>query len=93
MSQKTKQFTIHEDWTVVLLGFLIIGLSLFVFLPSVPVFKWSNGTDLGKDVFDYGNLQIIMVQFVYLISIGSIGTFLTGKSVKNFLMGFLSFIY
>ena len=88
MSQKTKQFTIHEDWTVVLLGFLIIGLSLFVFLPSVPVFKWSNDTDLRNDVFDYGNLQIIMVQFVYLISIGSIGAFLIGKSVKNFLLGF-----
>nr|WP_315180385.1 putative sulfate exporter family transporter [uncultured Flavobacterium sp.] len=88
MSQKTKQFTIHEDWTVVLLGFLIIGLSLFVFLPSVPVFKWSNGTDLRNDVFDYGNLQIIMVQFVYLISIGSIGALLIGKSVKNFLLGF-----
>jgi hypothetical protein len=45
MSTSTK-FTIHEDWTVVILGFIIIGISLFIFLPQVPVFKWTNGNDL-----------------------------------------------
>ena len=88
MSNNTKQYTLHEDWTVVLLGFLIIGISLFIFLPEVPVFKWSNGTDLLKDVFAIGNLQILLVQFIYLIVIGSIAAFLIGKSVKNFLLGF-----
>lgn len=88
MSNNTKQYTLHEDWTVVLLGFVIIGISLFIFLPEVPVFKWSNGTDLLKDVFAVGNLQILLMQFVYLIVIGSIAAFLTGKSVKNFLLGF-----
>jgi uncharacterized integral membrane protein (TIGR00698 family) len=88
MSQKTKQFSIHEDWTVVVLGFLIIGISLFLYLPSVPVFKWSNGADLINDVLAYENLQILLIQFVYFISIGSFGVFLVGKSVKNFLQGF-----
>lgn len=88
MSIKTKQYTIHEDWTVVILGFLIIGISLFIFLPEVPVFKWTNGTDLLKDVFASDNLQIIALQFLYLITIGTIGAFLIGKSVKNFLLGF-----
>ncbi|KIC02183.1 PSE family sulfate exporter [Flavobacterium sp. JRM] len=88
MSIKTKQYTIHEDWTVVILGFLIIGISLFIFLPEVPVFKWVNGTDLLKDVFASDNLQIIALQFLYLITIGTIGAFLIGKSVRNFLLGF-----
>ncbi|MCV9933281.1 putative sulfate exporter family transporter [Flavobacterium sp. LS1R47] len=88
MSIKTKQYTIHEDWTVVILGFLIIGISLFIFLPEVPVFKWENATDLLNNVFDSENLQIIGLQSIYLISIGTIGAFLTGKSVKNFLFGF-----
>jgi len=88
MSNNTKQYTLHEDWTVVLLGFVIIGISLFIFLPEVPVFKWSNGTDLLKDVFAIGNLQILVIQFIYLIIIGSIAAFLIGKSVKNFLLGF-----
>lgn len=88
MSQQTKQFSLHEDWTVVVLGFLIIGISLFLYLPEVPVFKWSNGTNLLNDVFSLGNLQTLLIQFIYFISIGSIGVFLVGKSVKNFLLGF-----
>lgn len=88
MSTQTKQLSLHEDWTVVLLGFLIIGISLFVFLPEVPVFKWSNGSDLLADVFSIGNLQVLLIQFIYLIIIGIIAVFLIGRSVKNFLLGF-----
>ncbi|MFZ0597070.1 MAG: putative sulfate exporter family transporter [Flavobacterium sp.] len=88
MSAQTNQFNIHEDWTVVILGFIIIGISLFIFLPEVPVFKWSNATELFQDVFDFKNLKIIALQFLYLISIGTLGAFLIGKSVKYFLLGF-----
>ena len=87
MSTSTK-FTIHEDWTVVILGFLIIGISLFIFLPEVPVFKWTNGTDLIANVFETKNIQTIGLQFLYFIFIGTIGTFLVGKSIKNFIFGF-----
>ncbi|MGE8340118.1 MAG: YeiH family protein [Flavobacterium sp.] len=87
MSTSTK-LTIHEDWTVVILGFLIIGISLFIFLPEVPVFKWTNGTDLINNVFEIKNIQTIGLQFLYFISIGTIGTFLVGKSIKNFIFGF-----
>ncbi|MBS7231395.1 putative sulfate exporter family transporter [Flavobacterium psychroterrae] len=88
MSTPTKTFTIHEDWTVVILGFIIIGISLFIFLPEVPVFKWSTGTELLYDVFDFGNIKTLALQFLYLISIGTLGAFLIGKSVKYFLLGF-----
>ncbi|WP_035647071.1 YeiH family protein [Flavobacterium sp. ASV13] len=88
MSSQTKQFNIHEDWTVVILGFLIIVISLFIFLPEVPVFKWSNGTDLLTDVFNFENLKILGLQFLYLIVIGTLGTFLIGKSIKYSLIVF-----
>lgn len=94
MEKKTTSTTIllkqkiHEDWTVVLLGFLIIGISLFLYLPEVPVFKWTTITDLFQDVFGLANLNVLIVQFVYLIVIGTIGIFLVGKSIKNFLLGF-----
>ncbi|MFD2943489.1 YeiH family protein [Flavobacterium notoginsengisoli] len=87
MSTSTK-FTLNEDWTVVILGFLIIGISLFIFLPQVPVFKWANANDLISNVFETKNIQLIGLQFLYFISIGIIGTFLVGKSIKNFLFGF-----
>lgn len=88
MSTQTKQFSIHEDWTVVILGFIIIGISLFIFLPEVPVFSWSNTSDLFTKVFDLANLKILLIQFFYLISIGTIGAFLIGRSVKYFLFTF-----
>ncbi|KFF05509.1 YeiH family protein [Flavobacterium reichenbachii] len=88
MSIQTKKNTIHEDWTVVILGFIIIGISLFVFLPEVPVFSWSNSSELFTKVFDFKNLKILLIQFLYLISIGTIGAFLIGKSVKYFLFTF-----
>lgn len=88
MSQKTKQFTIHEDWAVVLLGFLIISIALFVYLPLVPVFKWSNSDDLLNNVFSIENIKILFLQFGYFIGFGFLGGFLVGKSVKNFLIGF-----
>lgn len=88
MSQQPKPLILHEDWTVVLLGFLIIALSLFLFLPLVPVFAWANGTELVQNVLAFENLKIVLVQFIYLISIGSIGAFLVGKSVKDFVLGF-----
>ncbi|KRD12601.1 sulfate transporter [Flavobacterium sp. Root901] len=88
MSTQPKQFNIHEDWTVVILGFLIIGISLFIFLPEVPVFSWSNTSDLPAKVLDTNNIQIIFIQFLYLVSIGTIGAFLIGKSVKYFLLTF-----
>ncbi|MDQ6470684.1 putative sulfate exporter family transporter [Flavobacterium sp. LHD-80] len=88
MSTQTKQFNIHEDWTVVILGFIIIGISLFIFLPEVPIFSWSNSTNLKTKVFDFANLKILLIQFLYLILIGTLGAFLIGKSVKYFLLTF-----
>ncbi|WP_281636199.1 YeiH family protein [Flavobacterium marginilacus] len=88
MALKTKQFTIHEDWAAVLLGFLIIGISLFIYLPSVPVFKWSNGADLQNNVCSGTNIKELFLQFIYLLGIGILGVFLVGKSVKKFLLGF-----
>ncbi|MDQ8014591.1 MAG: putative sulfate exporter family transporter [Flavobacterium nitrogenifigens] len=82
------KFTIHEDWTVVILGFLIIGISLFIFLPEIPVFNWSNTSDLLKNVLDFTNLKVLFIQFLYLIAIGTFGFFLIGKSIKSFLLTF-----
>jgi uncharacterized integral membrane protein (TIGR00698 family) len=88
MSTQSKKFNIHEDWTVVILGFIIIGISLFIFLPEVPVFNWSNPADLQTKVFDLQNLEILFIQFIYFISIGTLGAFLIGRPVRYFLFTF-----
>jgi uncharacterized integral membrane protein (TIGR00698 family) len=88
MSTQSKKFNIHEDWTVVILGFIIIGISLFIFLPEVPVFNWSNPADLQTKVFDLQNLEILFIQFIYFIFIGTLGAFLIGRPVRYFLFTF-----
>ncbi|MGZ9676692.1 YeiH family protein [Flavobacterium sp. GNP001] len=88
MQSKEKNFSLHEDWTVVLIGFLIIAISLFVFLPDVPVFKWSTGSDLMDTVFSKENVLLILVQFFYFGALGSLAALLIGKSVRNFALIF-----
>ncbi|SHG29761.1 YeiH family protein [Flavobacterium johnsoniae] len=88
MSTQSKKFNIHEDWTVVILGFIIIGISLFIFLPEVPVFNWSNPADLQAKVFEIQNLKILFIQFIYFIFIGTLGVFLIGRPVRYFLFIF-----
>ncbi len=83
-----KKFVIHEDWTVLILGALIIILSVAGLILQVPVFNWSNSTGLFQTVFTSGNLSLIFIQFIFVLLIAVLGAFLTGKSLKHFLYGF-----
>jgi len=83
-----KRFEIHEDWTVVVLGALIIIISLSGVVLKVPVFNWVNTAELFQDVLEPGNLSLIAYQFVFVFLIAIIGAVLTGKSVKNLALGF-----
>lgn len=83
-----RAFTLHEDWVVVVLGALFIGLSLLGLPFAVPVFNWSSAADLGAKVLSAANLQLVLTQFVYLGAVAGIGARLTGRSVRNFAVGF-----
>lgn len=83
-----KMFSFHEDWIVVVLGFLIIGVTIFGFILPVPSFGWKTTDDLVSKVFGLKNLSIIGLQFLYVIIIAAIGSVLTGKSVRTSLTVF-----
>ncbi len=85
---ENKKFALHEDWVVVILGALIIALSIGGLILPVPAFNWSNAAELSQAVLDPGNLGIILVQFVLVLVIALIGALLTGKSIRNYLIGF-----
>ena len=87
MSEKIR-LTISEDWTVVVLGGLIILLSLCGLILPVPVFNWSNSADLFTAVLSAGNLGIMLVQFVLVFIVGILGILFVGRSIKGFLGGF-----
>ncbi|QMU29704.1 putative sulfate exporter family transporter [Adhaeribacter radiodurans] len=82
------RLAISEDWTVVILGGLIILLAIAGFLLPVPVFGWSNTADLTSKVLNAGNLSIIALQFLLVFTIGGLGASLVGKPLKSYLLVF-----
>jgi len=89
---KTKQLSIHEDWVVVILGAVIIILSLSGLILPVPAFSWETGADLDGTVLATANLQIIGLQFLFVLVIAGFGALLTGKSVRSAVFT-LPFVY
>lgn len=84
----SKKLNIHEDWVVVILGALIIAITLSGMLLPAPKFDWSVGTELAAKVLSAGNLQIIGIQFVYVLFVALLGAFLTGKPLTAHLKTF-----
>ena len=83
-----KKLTIHEDWVVVILGGLIILLAFVGLILPVPVFGWKTGAELSTAVLSGSNLQIIGLQFLFVLVISALGALLTGKSIAGNLKTF-----
>lgn len=78
---------LHEDWAVVVLGFLIIFVSFFYLVPA-PAYGWKDGASLRDTVLTGANLAAILVQFVFVFAVGLLGAWLTGKSLRAFVKVF-----
>ncbi len=78
-----KRFSLHEDWVVVILGFLIIGITLFGFVLPVPSFGWKNTDDLFVKVLSLSNLSLIGLQFLYVFIVAIIGAAILGKPIRS----------
>ena len=88
MPEKNKTFTLHEDWTVVLLGFLIIFVMLFGYRMTAPAANWNNTTELLTKVLTLKNLGLFLIQFVFVLLVAAMGAILAGKSMKDIVPGF-----
>lgn len=86
--QKEKKFCFNEDWIVVILGFVVIGLALIGVKLAIPEYSWSNLNDLTGKIFSIKNLGYIGMQFLFVYTIAGIGAWLTGKNIRNFLVMF-----
>jgi len=83
-----KKLALTEDWTVVLLGFLIIGLALTgIKIPS-PSFGWESTSDLAEKVLTTGNLVKLAQIFVFTYVIALLAASVLGKSVAGTAKGF-----
>ena len=88
MSSTTTKFTLHEDWTVVILGSIIILLAIVGIIILAPTFNWSSTADFSSKIFTSTNLSAIGFQFVLVMVISGLGALLTGKPIKHFLIVF-----
>jgi uncharacterized integral membrane protein (TIGR00698 family) len=88
MTIPKKQISLHEDWTVVILGLLIIVLAVAGLLLPIPVVNWNNSSDLFSKVLAPGNLLVLLEQFAFVLIIGALGAVLTGRPLRPFLLGF-----
>lgn len=77
-----------EDWAVVVLGLLIIGLSLGGVLIPAPAFGWNDAGELATKVFTGENGAKMAAQFGFTYAIALLGTWLTGKSLRATAAGF-----
>lgn len=87
-SQTGKRFSIPEDWTSVLIGFLIITLFIgSVAVPS-PSYSWSSGSDLLNKILAYENVGRMGIQFLSILVFSLLATWLTNKDIKSFAIVF-----
>lgn len=88
MNPAKKVLQLPEDWVVVILGLLIIIVTLSGLVLPVPVFNWNNSAELFSVVLSGKNLQIILLQFLFVGVVAGAGNLLTGKSWKVLIAGF-----
>jgi uncharacterized integral membrane protein (TIGR00698 family) len=85
MSTFRNRFTIHEDWAVVIVGFLIIFLALGGITAPVPQYNWSGAGELSDKVFVLSNLKLMAWQFLFVVLISILLAAITGKPMRPFL--------
>lgn len=86
--ENKKPFTLSEDWTVVLLGFLIIFVSLFGFQIPSPAFGWETNSDLIEKVLSVSNLVKLVQLFLSTYVIALLASGILGKSLAATAKGF-----
>ncbi len=79
---------LHEDWAVVLIGFVIIFICISGFIIPVPVFGWTDALSLQSKVFGISNIVNVGLQFLLLYVMTAIAAVLTNRSLRNTLTVF-----
>jgi uncharacterized integral membrane protein (TIGR00698 family) len=88
MKKKSMPFSLSEDWTVVILGFLIIMLAFAGVKSPVPSYSWDSGQELSSKILRSSNLLLILAQFVFVFVIALLGILLTRRPLKSFIYVF-----
>src|SRR5687768_12041749 len=88
VSAEKYKFALHEDWAVVVLGFVIILISISGLIIPVPSYSWKNGIELMDKVLTLNNLLSIGAQFLFVFIFSVLAAALTNKPIKNSVLVF-----
>lgn len=77
-----KKYILHEDWTVVVLGFAIIGFALTGVVIPPPSYSWKTGAEFATMILAGENIIRIALQFSLLYVAAIAASYLAGKSVR-----------
>lgn len=88
VTKKKRAVFLHEDWAVVVVGFLIISVSIMGLLVPVPSFSWKNADDLFTKVLSPSNLVYVVAQFLFVYVFAIVAAVITGKRVRGVVLGF-----
>ncbi|MFT4204211.1 MAG: putative sulfate exporter family transporter [Chitinophagaceae bacterium] len=83
-----RSISVSEDWTVVILGFLIIIAAIAGVRLAAPQYAWKSGSDLFLGVFSGHNILLLVVQLLVSWLIAVVGAWLTGKNTRGSFMAF-----
>lgn len=86
MTETKRKFAVTEDWTVVILGFLVIILAISGLVLPVPAVKWETVQELTAKVLSGDNLLKFLYQFVLIQVVAVFGVLLMRKSVSKSLI-------
>jgi hypothetical protein len=73
---------VTEDWAVVLVGFVVILVSLYLYIIPTPSYSWSTAADLQGKVFAGSNLLKVVSQFGAVLIAGILAVWITGKNIR-----------
>lgn len=88
MSTQQSKFSLTEDWTVVVYGFLIIGVSLAGLKIPNPAFGWKDTSELVEKVLAQSNLFNLLLVFGVVYVVAILATATLGKSIIATVKGF-----
>jgi len=83
-----KKFQLHEDWAIVILGFLIIVLMLAGVAYPVPSYSWGSGPEFLSTILSPVNLAALGLQYFFVLIFVFLAALLTGKPISRLLIVF-----